>query len=106
MYNYQFSVPPGLHSFDVTIHVVYGISVDPTFNATVAIALQKYLTSFAQNGVPSGEGFPTFPSYGPSSAEVNLDISGFNTMTDPTDNPRCLYWQKALFHISQSGVVS
>jgi carboxylesterase type B len=97
-YNYQFSVPPGLHGLDVAYTFYNGVSADPFFNATVAIALQEYLTSFTQNGVPSGEGFPDFPLYGPSSEELNLNISGINAQTDPTDNPRCAYWQKALYY--------
>jgi carboxylesterase type B len=97
-YNYQFSVPPGLHGFDVPYTFYNGVSVNPTFNATVAIALQEYLTSFVQNGEPSGEGFADFPLYGPSATELNLNISGIQTMMDPTANQRCLYWQKAPYY--------
>lgn len=93
-YKYQFSVPPGVHGNDLRYTFYSGDSADPTFNYTVAMALQQYLTSFVQNGVPSGEGYPSFPLYGPSSTELNLNISGINTMRDPTDNPRCAYWQK------------
>jgi len=97
-YNYQFSVPPGLHGFDVPYTFYNGVTADRTFNRTVAMALQEYLTSFAQNGVPSGVGFPNFPLYGASATELNLNISGIKSMMDPTDNPRCLYWQKALYY--------
>lgn len=97
-YNYQFSVPPGLHGFDVPYTFYNGVSADPTFNATVAMALQEYLTSFAKTGVPSGAEFPEFPVYGASSTELNLNVSGIKAMLDPTDNPRCLYWQKALYY--------
>jgi acetylcholinesterase len=97
-YNYQFSVPPGLHGFDIPYSFYNGLSTGPTFNTTVAIALQEYLTSFAQNGIPSGEGFPDFPLYGVSANELNLNISGIRTVRDTTDNPRCLYWQKALYY--------
>jgi carboxylesterase type B len=96
-YNYQFSVPPGIHGLDVPYTFYNGFSQDPTFNATVATALQGYITSFTKNGVPIAEGFPSFPSYGPSATEINLNISGITTMKDPTDNPRCLYWQTAQF---------
>ena len=97
-YNYQFSVPPGLHALDIPYTFYSGVSTDPTFNTTIAIALQEYLTSFAKNGVPSGEGFPSFPLYGPTANEQNLNISGIRTMMDTTDNPRCSYWQKALYY--------
>jgi carboxylesterase type B len=97
-YKYQFSVPPGLHGSDVPYTFYNGVSEDPSFNATVARALQAYLTSFAQNGVPSAEGFPTFPVYGSTSTELNLNISGISTMRDSTDNARCQYWQKALYY--------
>jgi acetylcholinesterase len=95
-YNYQFSVPPGIHGLDVLY--TFNNGEDPTINATIARALQEYLTSFVQDGEPSGEGLPTFPIYGPSSTELNLNISGISTMRDPTDNARCLYWQKALYY--------
>ena len=100
-YNYQFSVPPGLHGLDISYTFYTGVSPDTTFNSfntTVAAALQEYLTSFAQNGVPSAEGFPSFPPYGSSANELDLNISGIRAMTDPTNNPRCLYWQKALYY--------
>jgi carboxylesterase type B len=98
-YNYQFSVPPSLHGADIPYTFYNGGQTNLTLeaNATVAAALQEYLTSFAQNGVPSAKGFPSFPTYGPSATELNLNISGIAAMKDPTDNPRCLYWQKALY---------
>lgn len=100
-YNYQFSVPPGLHGLDIAYTFYDGVSPDTAFNTlntTVATALQGYLTSFAQNGVPRAEGFPSFPQYGSSANELDLNISGIRVMTDPTNNPRCLYWQKALYY--------
>ncbi|KAF7502765.1 hypothetical protein GJ744_005182 [Endocarpon pusillum] len=97
-YNYQFSVPPGTHGLDVPYTFYGGFPSDPTINTTVALALQEYLTSFAQNGVPRGEGFPNFPLYGSSSNELQLNVSGIGTMMDSTNNPRCAYWQKALYY--------
>lgn len=96
-YNYQFSVPPALHGNDVAYTFYNEASADPTFNVTVARALQQYITSFTQNGVPSAQGFPNFPLYGPAATELNLNSSGISTMMDTTDNPRCAYWQKALY---------
>ncbi|MCJ1367175.1 hypothetical protein MMC16_006307 [Acarospora aff. strigata] len=95
-YAYQFSVPPALHGQDVP-YTYYNGKTPAVLNETVAIALQEYLTSFAETGKPSGPGFPMFPLYGPESTLLDLNVSSISEMMDPTANERCLWWQKALY---------
>jgi carboxylesterase type B len=97
-YNYQFSVPPALHGFDIPYTFYNGAVPNRFFNTTVAVALQEYITSFAKDGVPNVEGLPEFPIYGPEGTELNLNVTGIGPIPDPTNNPRCLYWQKALYY--------
>ncbi|KAL9600988.1 MAG: hypothetical protein Q9219_002810 [cf. Caloplaca sp. 3 TL-2023] len=65
-YAYQFSVPPALHGQDVVYtffngpNSVVGSGPPVTSDAT-ALALQQYITSFAETGVPGGPGIPRFP---------------------------------------------
>lgn len=70
----------------------------PVQSDAVAFALQAYVTSFAQTGVPSGSGIPRFPLYGNNSTIINLNATSITEMMDPTANARCLWWQKALYY--------
>ena len=96
-YGYVFSVPPGVHAQDTQYTFYNGPGTGDmygTYNTTVALALQQYITSFAMAGTPNGgPGFPTFPPYG-SGTILNLTDSGFPNVPDPTANERCLYWQQ------------
>ena len=96
-YGYQFSVPPALHGQDVPYTFYNGPSNSVT-NDTVAIALQEYITSFVQTGKPSAPGLPKFPLYGNNSEIINLGGTSISQITDSTANPRCLWWQKALYY--------
>ncbi|KAI9841075.1 MAG: hypothetical protein M1838_003785 [Thelocarpon superellum] len=101
-YNYIFSVPPGLHGQDVA-YTYYGSGVSSgvlplPINATVAVALQKYITEFAETGAPSEAGVPHFDIYGPNAQVLNLGADGIDEIVDPTANTRCLWWQKALYY--------
>lgn len=95
-YAYEFSVPPALHGQDIPYTYFNGPSAK-VLNDTVAIALQEYITSFAENGVPSGPTFPMFPLYGNDSELIDLNITSISEMMDPTANARCSWWQKALY---------
>jgi cholinesterase len=64
----------------------------------VAFALQKYITDFAQSSTPDGAGVPFFPLYGTNSSEENINVTGIMPMRDPTENARCLFWEKSLFY--------
>ncbi|KAL8708032.1 MAG: hypothetical protein Q9220_007028 [cf. Caloplaca sp. 1 TL-2023] len=96
-YAYQFSVPPALHGQDIPYTFFNGPNAQVLSDAT-AVALQAYITSFATNGVPSGSGIPHFPLYGNNSEILNLNATSITDIMDPTANPRCLWWQKALYY--------
>ena len=102
-YSYLFSVPPGLHGQDVSYTYFNGdtsTSDDGSpVNATVAHALQDYLTSFAMNGNPNEAGVPYFPMYGSNSTIVNVGTSNLGgILMDTVANSRCDWWQKALYY--------
>ncbi|KAI9867824.1 MAG: hypothetical protein M1813_007646 [Trichoglossum hirsutum] len=104
---YMFSVPPALHGLDVpyTFYSDNGRSTDGVVNATLAFALQKYITDFVKTGDPNGPGLPHFPLYGSESTVLNLNITETATLNattisearDPVSNERCEWWQKALY---------
>jgi cholinesterase len=102
-YAYLFSVPPGLHGDDVAYTYFNGDTstsdAGSPVNATVAKALQDYLTSFAMNGSPNEKGVPHFPMYGSGSTVVDIAATNLGvTLTDPVANSRCDWWQKALYY--------
>jgi carboxylesterase type B len=66
-------------------------------NANIAIALQEYITRFAETGAPNEPGVPFFPMYGQNTTVQNLNITGIRQSLDPTANLRCDWWQKALY---------
>ena len=102
-YSYYFTVPPGVHGVDVPYTFFNGDTMTSDdglpVNATVAKALQHYVTEFAMTGKPNEAGVPFFPVYGSnSSTEVLTNSTAFGTqVTDTAANPRCSYWQKALY---------
>jgi cholinesterase len=102
-YSYYFSVPPGLHGEDVSYTYFNGdtsTSDDGApVNATVAKALQDYLTSFVMNGSPNEKGLPYFPMYGSNSTILNVGTTNLGgTLKDTVANSRCDWWQKALYY--------
>jgi len=66
-------------------------------SAATAVALQKYITSFAINGIPSGPGLPTFPMYGNESTILDLSTMNITQIMDPVAVQQCLWWQKELY---------
>ncbi|KAL9118166.1 MAG: hypothetical protein Q9187_005294, partial [Circinaria calcarea] len=91
---YQFSVGPALHGQDVPYTFFNGPNPE-VLNPQIALALQDYITSFVQTGIPSGVGLPKFPMFGGASLNINFNTTGISVITDPTSNPRCRWWQKA-----------
>ncbi|KAI4183193.1 MAG: hypothetical protein LQ348_004719, partial [Seirophora lacunosa] len=73
-YAYQFSVPPALHGQDIPYTFFNGPNTAVLSDAT-ALALQAYITSFAENGMPSGSGIPSFPLYGNDSTILKLNAT-------------------------------
>ncbi|CAN9389432.1 unnamed protein product [Alternaria alternata] len=53
-------------------------STSPTgvTNTTIAIALQEFITSFAENGVPDAMGVKQFNMYGPDATVLELNVTG------------------------------
>lgn len=96
-YAYLFSVPPALHGQDVR-YTFYNGDASKDVNATVALKLQDYITSFARTGVPESKGGPVFRMHGHEARILNLGNKGFREMRDPTANPRCTWWQKGLYY--------
>lgn len=96
-YAYQFSVPPALHGQDVPCTFFNGPNAQVKSDVT-AMALQAYITSFAETGVPSGPKLPFFPLYGNSSENQELNATSIAEIMDPTANARCLWWQKGLVY--------
>jgi cholinesterase len=103
-YSYYFKVPPGLHGEDVAYTFFNGdvtTSDDGLpVNATVATALQKYITNFAMSteGNPNGVGVPFFPKYQDNATVLTLGLTGFGELqVDPTANERCAWLQQGLY---------
>lgn len=102
-YSYFFSVPPGLHGEDIMYTYFNGdettLDDGMPVNATVALALQDFITSFTMSGAPNEPGVPFFPLYGENSTIVNLGLNDtFGLLGDTVANARCTFWQKALFY--------
>ena len=102
-YGYYFSVPPGIHGEDI-VYTFYnndGVDIgDLLLNTTVAVALQDWITTFAQSGAPSAPevtGIPNFQLYGPDSQVEDLGLSSITEIMDPQQTNRCQWWQKALY---------
>lgn len=100
-YSYLFAVPPAFHGFDVAYTSFLGgaASRSPTgvTNVTVAIALQKFITSFAEEGAPEAPGITHFNMYGDDASVLKLNITGINEIRDSNANKRCDWWQLALY---------
>ncbi|KAF2704258.1 carboxylesterase family protein-like protein [Pleomassaria siparia CBS 279.74] len=100
-YSYLFAVPPAFHGFDVAYTYYDDGAVSTTnplevTNRTVAIALQEFITSFAENGVPEAQGIMKFQIYGPDAQVLDLNITGIEEVRDSNANARCDWWQKGL----------
>ena len=94
-------MPPAIHAQDVP-YTFFGTD-NAADNAMVkadatAVALQEYITSFAENGAPSGPKLPHFPLYGNNSEILDLNATSITTIRDPTANARCLWWQLGLVY--------
>ena len=102
-YAYEFSVPPALHGDDVA-YTFFTSSGNATVddqsvaNVTVAMVMQDYFTSFAQCGAPKSPLGPKFMRYGAEGMLLNLGNNTIQPMRDPTNNPRCRFWQTAPYY--------
>ena len=99
-YSYLFAIPPAFHGLDVPYTFYDGGALSPPLgvtNRTVALALQRFITSFAENGVPEADGITQFNMYGPDASVLRLNISGVDEVRDSNANARCAWWQKGLY---------
>ncbi|KAK3111790.1 hypothetical protein LTR53_012598 [Teratosphaeriaceae sp. CCFEE 6253] len=95
-YAYFFTVPPALHGNDIAYTYFNGPS-SSVISTTVALALQEYITHFAETGSPNEAGVPYFVMYGQNATVQNLGLTSISGVMDPTANERCNWWQKALY---------
>ncbi|KAK0908592.1 hypothetical protein LTR91_022925 [Friedmanniomyces endolithicus] len=91
-----FTVPPALHGEDIPYTYFNGPSPS-VLSPPIAIALQEYITHFAETGSPNEAGVPYFVMYGQNATVQDLNITGISEVRDPTANARCDFWQKALY---------
>lgn len=97
-YNYLFAVPPAFHGQDVAYTYYTGGALSGLLtNRTVAVALQQFITSFAEVGKPAAAGVQSFPIYGADANLLRLNVTGIDVIRDSNANARCAWWQKALF---------
>ena len=97
-YAYEFSLPPGLHTQDLTFTFAFGAKTRAPLNATVATAMQEYLSSFAIHGRPTARAarLLSIPVYGSKRTLVNLTDYGIAIAKDRTSAHRCAWWQQFL----------
>jgi len=107
-YSYFFDVMPALHGEDVRYTFFNGPALDmytlQPLNVTVAEALQDYITSFTEDGMPDTDvtPVPVFPMYGPNATVQQLTAMGIQHAMDPAANARCEWWQLGLYAGSAS----
>ncbi|KAM0794085.1 Alpha/Beta hydrolase protein [Usnea florida] len=99
-YAYRFSVPPGIHGFDLPYtFYVNGTATSPTqsINTTLAVLMQRYFLNFATAGSPNGMGVPRFPSYEGEAEEILSSTVLGPVHDDDLTAKRCKWWQQALY---------
>lgn len=98
-YSYLFSVPPAFHGFDIAYTYYDGGSLSAlgVANRTVALALQQFIASFAENGRPEAGGIRQFNMYGPDADVLELNSTNIMEIRDSNASKRCEWWQKALY---------
>lgn len=97
-YGYLFSVPPALHGQDVAYTFFSGKNASGVANVTVALAMQEYITSFVETGVPKSSLGPVFEKHGTRNRLLELGDSGISVISDPTANARCRWWQTGKYY--------
>ncbi|KAF2427723.1 alpha/beta-hydrolase [Tothia fuscella] len=102
-YSYRFAIPPALHGDDVPYSFYNGDPIGPyplTQSLNAALTLQDWIVSFTKNGVPTAPDVPSTPAFPQYGAENNVAVIGADGITlgiDDAANPRCTWWQKALY---------
>ncbi|KAI9932510.1 hypothetical protein ASPWEDRAFT_22285 [Aspergillus wentii DTO 134E9] len=96
---YMFSIPPAIHAQDVP-YTFFSGNHSTVANATVALAMQDWFTSFVQTGTPRSTLSPVFERSGKNGTLLNVGLSNITVIRDPTANPRCRFWQNAPYYRS------
>jgi len=99
-YTEDFTLVPGVIESSITVTATKGAaraSADTPQNVTVAEVMQDYFTSFTQCGKPSSPLGPPFHRYGQQGSLLNLGNYSISAEREPTDSPRCRFWQTAQF---------
>ncbi|GME22918.1 Carboxylesterase type B [Neofusicoccum parvum] len=101
-YAYIFAVGAGHHGDDLA-YTFYDPKQEENgsgFNATVALVLQDYITSFAVRGVPDSlvDGLSAFPLFGKNASVVRLEMDSIGVARDPAANDRCRWWMQGHYH--------
>ncbi|KAJ9276844.1 hypothetical protein DTO280E4_5198 [Paecilomyces variotii] len=103
-YAYWFTIPPALHGQDVPYTFFNGSNfftgATTDVNTTVAIAMQQYITSFVETGVPKSSIGPVFNEHGEKGTMMDFSDSGISETLDNTDNARCRFWQGAPYAVN------
>ena len=99
-FSYLFAVPPATHGQDIayTYYNGNGSASAAVIAPQIAIAMQEYITHFAETGNPNTAGVPYFNMYGNNATVQLLNVTGIRQTVDPAANQRCNYWQKALYY--------
>ena len=95
-HSYFFAVPPALHGLDVP-YTYYNGPNPSVSSALIAVALQEYITEFAESGTPNEVGVPNLQTYGDNATVQKLNITGITKQREPAANYRCDWWQKVLY---------
>lgn len=101
-HSYLFDVFPAIHGQDIPYTYYTGVNQTGASGSVtypeVAIAMQDYITKFAETGNPNEEGVPYFPIYGQNATIQTLNGTDIFRMRDPAANYRCDYWQRAIYY--------
>lgn len=94
VYDYIFSVPPGIHVQDLKYTFFNGETT--AVNTAIAHDLQGWITRFVETGDPNAFWLPKFPKYGPRGLSMNLTEAGAFATEDRATRKRCSFWRQAL----------
>ena len=95
-HNYIFSIDPAYHAQDLA-YTYYPTGATPGFYPAVAEKLQGYLTNFVLYGDPNDEILPIWPVYTEQARVLNITAGGPTQSIADSANPRCEWFDKALY---------
>lgn len=98
-HNYIFSIPPAIHAQDLA-YTYYPTNPTIGFIPERAIELQKYLVEFILHGnTPAPVGLQPWPFFGSTEQARALNVTAEGILRTVSDqaNPRCEWWNKALY---------